>query len=158
MSYPDGCWSSHIEALAWAVARTTGPVVEMGAGYYSTPLLHGLCEAQGRELWTFEQDPEWMAKVRDTWESDTHHFNKDFPENFKPGLMFVDDASAWRAGNILWAKDHGAELVVCHDTEPAGREVYPGMQEALDGFVFSRRWTNFPAHTTVVSDTVPLWN
>lgn len=156
MSYPDGCWSSHIEALAWAVARTKGPVVEMGAGWYSTPLLHGLCEALGRDLWTFEQDDRWREQVSRAWKSETHHWNEDFPEGFKPGLVFVDDAAGNRAGNIEWAREHKAQMVAVHDTEPVGAEGYPGMQEALDKFKYQRVWDHFPAHTTVVSNKVVL--
>lgn len=129
----------------------------MGAGWYSTPLLHGLCDALDRELWTFEQDPEWLENIRPGWETFWHRFNEDFPEDFQPGLVFVDDNANWRAGNIRWAQEHNAQMVVCHDTEEAGRLGYPDMQEALDSFVFQRVWKTFPAHTTVVSDTIPLF-
>ena len=51
---------SHLPVLVRALKATSGPVVELGAGMYSTPILHTLCEAEGRKLVTYENDPEYF--------------------------------------------------------------------------------------------------
>ena len=54
--------SSHIEALVWAGASTSGPILELGGGEYSTSVLAGFAGA-GRECWTVETDPAWAQRL-----------------------------------------------------------------------------------------------
>lgn len=152
MSFPDGCWSSHLEALAWSMAHTTGAVFEYGVGWYSTPLLHGLCEAQGRELWSFEDHAEWLANIDVSWKAPWHHYNEAGGPD--PGLVFVDDDAHLRAEHV--AAHHAAALVVCHDTEDSSIPGYPGMDLELSKYKFKRVWKLFPVWTTVVSDWLDL--
>ena len=51
---------SHLPILLRAMKATTGPVLELGAGIYSTPILHALCQIEGRKLVTYESDPEFF--------------------------------------------------------------------------------------------------
>ncbi len=51
-------WSTHIPALATAVMRYGLRVLEIGCGWYSTPLLH----AMSKQVITLETDPQWATK------------------------------------------------------------------------------------------------
>lgn len=51
-----------LPVLADTVSRTTGPVLELGAGAGSTPLLHAML-ANRRPLVTFETNEAWHKKV-----------------------------------------------------------------------------------------------
>lgn len=159
-------YATHLEGLAWALAHTTGPVVELGGGWYSTPMLHGFCEAQGRDLYTVE-DSEWFLEaLKDYWPASWHHYVHDEAYGIPvsdPGLVFIDAGTIYRAPLALAAKEARAELVVVHDTEdppvggrPDWGEPYPGMAEALDSFAYRRDFTAYSERTTVVSDTVEL--
>lgn len=53
-------WSTHLPALATAVHRFGGRVLEIGCGWYSTPLLH----AMSTRVRTIETHPEWAAKFK----------------------------------------------------------------------------------------------
>lgn len=155
MSFPDGGYSSHLQALAWALARTTGDIVEYGGGWYSTPLFHGHCEATGRELYTVETD-EWMAnQLAQGWGGRVGRTPESIGVPKKPGLVFIDDGDPALRSNYL-AVSGGAQLVVVHDTEPASEPNYPGMREALEQYRYRRDWTVFPWWTTIVSNTVEL--
>lgn len=151
-------WASHLEALAWAFTQTEGPVVEYGGGWYSTPMLHGLCEGAGRSLYTVESDELWADGLALRWADDNHLFtssftDEDLPEY--PGLVFIDDAAWDRAPHI--ERSHDATLVVVHDSELVTIDNYPGMKAALDKYKYQKRWAKFsPAHTTVVSDIIEL--
>lgn len=50
---------THVPILVRALFHTTGPVLEFGAGYYSTAVLAELCRAMHRDLTTVEQDDFW---------------------------------------------------------------------------------------------------
>ena len=159
-------YATHLEGLAWALARSEGPVVELGGGWYSTPMLHGFCEVLGRELFTVEDSAWFLAALEGYWPAPWHHYAHDDSYGIpvaEPGLVFVDAGTIYRAPLVLAAKEAGAQLIVVHDTEdppPAGRpdwgEPYPGMAVALEGFAHRRDFTSFAEHTTVVSDALVL--
>ena len=169
--------STHQEALCYAVASTTGPIVELGGGYYSTPLLHGLCEPTQRELWTIEGWEPWYENLN-CWEAPWHHVIFDDEHRIPvehPGVVFVDHdsgdiwldewnsmgqrkrlnrAGATRGQAISKAHESETDLVVVHDTQPEHAIFYPGMQEAIDEWRFTRTY-KLPspgAWTTICSD------
>lgn len=53
-------FSTHQPVLYEAVKRTTGAVIEIGAGYGSTPMLHELCKKDKRRLLTLDDEEEWL--------------------------------------------------------------------------------------------------
>ncbi len=52
-------WTSWLPALGYALAKSTGPVLEIGVGHFSTPFLHEYCEAARRNLISYETNHEW---------------------------------------------------------------------------------------------------
>ena len=80
---------SHYPVLAAALAKTTGPVLELGMGWGSTPLLHAMCAGQ-RDLSSFETDKNWMGLFK--WmEKPTH------------GIGWVDNWDKFGFGDHWWA-------------------------------------------------------
>ena len=63
--------ATHIPLLIKAMEHTTGPVLELGMGYNSTPLLSMMCRDQGRTLLSLEGDKAWADKFSD-YASDSH--------------------------------------------------------------------------------------
>jgi len=53
---------THLVPLAAALVATTGPVLELGCGDWSTPFLTRYCKAAGRELLSLENYPKWAAE------------------------------------------------------------------------------------------------
>jgi len=129
---PEGGWGTHMEALTWALPQTVGPIVEMGGGWFSTPILHGYAAATGRELWTVD-DPvvypgspsHWIDEyeaVRRAYERPWHHFQigkYEMPTDVKGGLVLVDQTAWYRIPAAMEAKKAGAGIIVVHDTEPS---------------------------------------
>lgn len=56
-------WGSHLPVLAACVTMTTGDVLELGIGHFSTPFLHTLCAALRRQLVSVEADANWLEKM-----------------------------------------------------------------------------------------------
>lgn len=52
-------WGSHQCALLGCLGRTSGAVLELGMGHFSTPLLHHYCQAAQRDLVSVESDLQW---------------------------------------------------------------------------------------------------
>ena len=47
-------WTTHMPVIIKFIQATEGRVLELGAGLFSTPLLHWLCAEKGRKLYTYE--------------------------------------------------------------------------------------------------------
>jgi hypothetical protein len=152
-------YGTHQQALIAAVMRTTGPVVEFGAGYYSTPVLHEICGVQGRHLVTLEQDQEWIDRFT-RFRADHHEVLLVEDWALSPAadltwsVALVDHAPAWaRVGVLdrLWRS--GTQFVVVHDTEGA---VY-SYEPVLALYAHRKDFRELTPWTTVVSNTCPIW-
>ena len=59
----DSGWSTHQAVLFDAARRTYKPVLELGAGNFSTPQLHNRLAARAVKMLTVESDKKWLSKV-----------------------------------------------------------------------------------------------
>jgi hypothetical protein len=112
--------ATHIALLAAAVARSTGSVIELGCGHFSTPLLHHLCK--GRRLVSIDHDPEWVDQFRDL-ESPLHTLicvprwaEVKFPLD-SWDVAFVDCAPAEARVPLIEQFLSTTKQFVIHDTE-----------------------------------------
>lgn len=118
MIAPYDPWSTHVPALAAAVHRFGDHVLEIGAGWYSTPLLH----AMSRNVRTVETSQEWVDKFKPI-APDQIHVVPDLMAaakllaEMKWDVVFVDcEGNHFR----LWITDLFLEkecCVVAHDTQ-----------------------------------------
>ena len=73
----DAKYGTHMAALITAVANTTGAVLEMGCGDFSTPLLHAICSAEKRFLLSAEDNKQWTVFWKETEGRIIHFIGKD---------------------------------------------------------------------------------
>lgn len=126
-TYDPLAWGSHLPALLAAVGASTGPVLELGVGHFSTPALHALCGAMGRKLVSVESDLKWLKEFDDKYRNpETHEFTLDsynlkrlqihFLKLTRFGCVFIDDSPggenrAAHFKNFIVSSD----FVVVHD-------------------------------------------
>ncbi len=140
--------------------KTTGPILEMGCGFYSTLILHEICKVQGRVLVTMEEKADWFDKFCDL-KSKLHQFyfvkNKNWAamsliDELKWGMVFVDHAPGERRkDDIVRLKDQ-AEFLVIHDSEEAGYKY----ESAFNQFSHRFDYTRVRPWTTVLSNKYDL--
>lgn len=138
-------YSSHLPLLAACVAATSGPVVEMGAGLYSTPLLQALCLGQGRTLTTIEHDRQWLSRIYDERGRNENHrcilldawgdLDK-YGEELRCDVAFIDLAPADQRAWAIEVMRRWATIIVVHDTETEQRHNYPRVEEQLRRFKY----------------------
>jgi hypothetical protein len=145
---------SHLPILIKLVQMTTGPVLEMGIGWNSTPVLHWLC--LDRRLLSLENDREWYEKfvefgvgkhkigyVKD-WE-------KARIDNTRWSVVLIDHRPALRRHKDAIRLKDNADFIILHDSEPeidkfyAYRRVWPHFKYRYDH-------TGVKPHTTVLSN------
>lgn len=117
--------ASHLPILAKVMDISTGPVLEMGMGYYSTPFLYWKCKEQGRKLLSLEGDLIWMKKL-EMPDFEGEGFNavhvKDWDEadidNTHWGVVLIDHRPAVRRRVDAKRLANNADFVLMHDSEP----------------------------------------
>jgi hypothetical protein len=148
---------SHVPVLAAVVARTVGqgPVLALGMGDYSTPMLHLLCHdrllvsADGSDRWVARYSRFRSARHELHLVSDWDGF--DLLEGRRWAVAFVDRClTADRAKLIARLQGH-ARFVVVHGAE-ADADATGGIDGVLNRFRFRSDYRVFRPFTTVVSD------
>jgi hypothetical protein len=138
-------WGSHLPALLGCVAATCGPVLEIGAGHYSTPTLHALCVVLGRELITVENNPEWLGQFA-RYRSMSHRVIEQTDEVLLElaqrhwSVVFVDDQGGETRVNRLAMFFEHADYLLFHDYQ------FPSIKADLD------EWLRWKEHQSFVYD------
>lgn len=136
--------ATHQPVLYEAVMRTAGPVLELGCGEGSTPLLHHVCLPQQRMLFTIDNNEPCLARYSNLMAGDAHRFMlvPEWDSFFRDsgvaerdyGVIFIDSAP-WesRAMAVAALKDR-ATFVVIHDADYFPRHGLFGREhEPLNG-------------------------
>ena len=113
---PEQCWASHLPALFSCLLATSGAVLEVGAGDWSTPLLRKFCEVAGREFASVEEDVGWAAK-HGARHADANEIGPVLASlaTIRPwSVVFLDHNGHRRAADALLFVD-SAEYIVIHD-------------------------------------------
>jgi len=145
-------WGTNIPLLAAAVAASQGPVLEVGGGLFSTPVLAAMCKATGRHFVTLDDNEEWLRTYADvqpnahlvsSWD-EVKHWQGQY------GVIFVDHRPDHARLPVLKAVRGWSDYIVCHDT---CNPYFEGVDEFLDTFKWRYDWGFMASSTTVVSDT-----
>src|ERR1035437_8587915 len=94
-------WGSHMPILIKVLDISKGPVLELGMGVFSTPLLHMLCVDKKRVLVSYENDKSYVDS-HNGFMTDMHQIK--FVENWDDadiestrwGVVLVDHAPGGR--------------------------------------------------------------
>jgi len=155
----DARYGTHMPALITAVVNTTGPVLELGCGDFSTPLLHAICSVKKRFLFTTESNRQWMNYFLDLacdWHQFQHvpSFNSwdEIGSGLQWSVVFVDHAPKERRVMDIVRLRPYTEIFVVHDTEIADYRFEPVFATFKYKYVYKR----YDITTTLVSDTIDV--
>lgn len=149
-------WATHQHPLIAAVMNTTGPVLELGCGPFSTPMLHEICKAQKRFLLSFDLEKKWIDKFIHL-EGDGHHMHPIEQEigwgnvgmtRKLWGVIFIDHSPANRRQIEIERLKDACEFMVVHDTD---KMKYYGYNFSM--FKYKYVYTRFKKTTTILSQT-----
>jgi hypothetical protein len=147
-------YQSHLPALLACIAVTDGPVLELGVGHFSTPHLHALCGAMGRELVSVEPDEKWRVEFANKYTGPNHTFTSEWmhPHMRDWSVAFIDHSpgGANRAAAFK-ALIEECEFVVVHDAQKDA-ENFQAIEPMLAGLNWRLCTSIFP-HTLVASKT-----
>ena len=152
-------YGTNLACLIKAFSKTTGDVLELGMGVFSTPYLHYACTLAKRKLASYENYKDWMDFFTG-YRNDYHEIN--FVEKYseakidKPwDIVLIDQTpDISRSQEAVRLKDL-AKYIVLHDSNPSNYEV-THYDEIYPLFKYKTDWHGDKNRTTVVSNLVDL--
>ena len=154
---------SHLPILVRLVLATMaegGPVLELGTGFFSTPMLHWLCAPTKRRLVSCESSDTFIA-VANNYIADFHEvlLVKDWSqvdiESQHWSVVLVDHAPGPQRKIEIPRLVNNADYVVVHDTEPNSDKYYH-YSEVMHLYKYRYRFDKVYPHTTVLSNLKDL--
>ena len=158
-----GDYFSHYPVLAAAVARTKGPVLELGCGYGSTYMLHYMCAE--RFLVTADTNLDWLHKFSEGYacprKHEFIHVDKweefSFLEATKWSVAFVDNQPGEMRTPLIRRLKGRTTFIVAHDSE---RDYDTGAnykyEEVIPLFKYVSEWKRVRPYTLILSDEQPF--
>lgn len=148
--------ASHQHLLVRHVINTVGPVLELGAGFYSSRILHEICKAQDRKLVTLEGHKDFAGKFADLnygkhtvkHVADWNKFDWQPILDEKWSVIFVDHAPGERRIVDMAALADTTEYMLVHDSETGSY----GYEPVFDTFKYRYDDKTYPTWTTAVSN------
>lgn len=155
-------YGSHMPILARVVDLTDGPILELGMGIFSTPLLDLMCAEKKRPLISFDNDPEWFEENK-KWGSDYHlvYFVEDWDkrtqliDDTQWSVALVDHKPAKRRMKEIKRLAKNCQFVLIHDSEPESDKFFK-YSWIYKHFKYRFDYTNTRPHTTVLSNFVDV--
>ena len=150
--YPQLRYGSHVHVLLPCLNFTRGPVIEFGAGRYSTAILNLYAEV--RYCRSLEKDRAWHATVTQFFAPSLVQLVDEYEERYfndrRWAVALVDHAYVKSRVETVKALQPISNIVIVHDTE---REE---LVHAVDGFKYHFTFDKIKPYTSVGSDTDDL--
>ena len=149
-------YATHMPMLLACLAHSSGPVLELGCGAYSTPVLSEVCRLQGRRLVSADNNRAWYERLANTFNG-THEVVHVADWNYSKlqdqhwGMVLVDHSPAnQRVIDARRLAKAGAEFIVMHDTD---KPEFYGYEVLFDEFKHHYTYKTMEPWTTVFSNS-----
>ena len=153
-------WGSHLPILMKIVQMTDGPILELGIGIFSTPLLHWLCFESKRELISYDHSEVYFDRFRH-FKNKYHHLF--FVEDWDKAeierswdVVLVDHNDERRRHEVKRLANWGKYIIV-HDTDFKDDPHYR-FSEIFPLFKYRYDYKETTPQTSVLSNFVDLRN
>ncbi len=152
-------YGTHLPCLIKAMEKTTGDILELGTGVFSTPYLHYACMLSGRKLVSYENYKEWYDFVK-TYENENHevHFVEKYADADIAKLwdvVLIDQTPDSSRTEEITRVSNLATYIVIHDSNPSNYGV-THYDEIYPLFKYKTDWHGDKNRATVLSNLVDL--
>ena len=149
-------YASFLPILIDVMRKSDGPVLEMGVGLFSTPVMHWLCLESRRELVSYENDPEYFHLVS-KFQSPSHKiillddWDQAEIDSIHWGAVLIDHGPAERRVVDIKRLTNNAEFIVVHDTEESLNHLHH-YDQVFPSFKYRYDYKRRRPYTTVLSN------
>jgi len=162
----DTSYASYMAPLVACLAATTGNVLELGLGFWSTPFLHRYCLATNRMLVSMDSDQDWAARLMHMDIPGHHHVincrGVDYDSEIqrctdrKWSVALLDHSPGWRRAADAVTLASCCEYILVHDY--SGSEIADGFNAAALAHWQSIQVATYSPTTLVLSNRdMPWW-
>ena len=144
---------SHLPVLSTLLRKTDGAILELGCGYYSTPLLAWHSMAYGNLFKSYENDKTWAEKFADLGTEYVTDWDAVPIDDLQWGIALIDHRPAIRRHKDAIRLKDNATFIVLHDTEPEIDKFY-AYRRVWGHFKYVTHFKRVKPYTTVVSNFV----
>jgi len=141
--------------LVKAAQISSGDILEMGIGWFSTPLLHWMCMDQNRRLVSYENDPGYYNDFKDAanYLHEIIFIDAWVKANIQKswGLAFIDFRPKWERWKVARVLANYAKFVILHDSDPGSEKFYKVIK-IYSLFKYRYDYTKAVPNTTVLSN------
>ena len=159
--YVSGNYGTHLPALIKAMDKTTGDVLELGMGVFSTPYLHYQCILSNRKLVSYENFKPWIQFFIDyRYECPNHEIN--FIDKYadakidKPwDVVLIDQTPDSSRREEVRRLANLAKYIVIHDSNGRNEKIYH-YSEIYPLFKYGFNFDKADHQTAVLSNFYPV--
>lgn len=157
--------ASHIPLLTRVIDISEGDILEIGTGYSSTLLLHWFAHIYKRNVFSYENNPEFYKKalkLNSEYQRVFFVHNWDEIPTLNPsgkpwGVVFIDHAPPERRTTEIEKFANNADYIVIHNTEPDKENDYR-YAKIWPLFKYIYHFNKVSPWTSVASNTKNLYN
>jgi hypothetical protein len=154
-------YGTHLPCLIKAMEKTSGDVLELGTGIFSTPYLRYMCMLSNRKLVSYENFKNWYDFLIKYYKPNKNH-EINFIEKYSDApiekswdVVLIDQTpDSSRTEEIKRLKDL-AKYIVIHDANPSNEKV-THYSEIYPLFKYKSDWNGDYNRATVLSNLVNL--
>jgi len=156
-------YSTHLPALIKALEKTTGDVLELGMGVFSTPYLHYACMLSNRKLVSYENYKDWAEMfISYGYENDFHklHVVDEYSKadiDKEWGVALIDQTPDKSRVEEAIRLAKLAKIVVLHDSNERYNYLHD-YNKVYPLFKHKHIWSRDERHATVLSNFINLQN
>lgn len=154
-------YGTHLPALIKALEKTTGDVLELGTGVFSTPYLHYKCMLDNRKLVSYENDKEWMQFfLKYRYPNENHEITfvqkySDAPIDKPWDVVLIDQTPDSSRVEEVRRLANLVKYIIIHDSNDNMDRNYH-YSEIYPLFKYKSVWDKDSNHATVLSNFVGL--
>ncbi len=157
-------YASHLPALSVVLGRlghSIRSVLEVGCGFYSTPLFRSFCAAKEMgEHVILESDGQWRKRVSSLFDVEVRLFDGDaLPDDVQQrhwDLAFIDCAVESSRGQHALNLHGQADVIVLHDSNHDWDIAYE-YSAIIPLWSHAYHFTETYPHTLVLTDSDDIW-
>ena len=150
-------YATHLPCLIKAFSKTTGAILEIGMGVFSTPYLHYACTLAERKLVSYENYANWIQFFIDYGYENEYHEIK-LVEKYadaqieKPwDVVLIDQSPNSSRNEEIKRLANLAQYIVIHDSNGRHEKDYH-YSEIYPLFKYKSVWDKDKRHATVLSN------
>ena len=151
-------YGTHLPALIKAMQKTTGDVLELGIGVFSTPFLHYQCLLQNRKLVSYENCKPWFDIFTKKYGYNYGTHEMIFVEKYsdaqidKPwNVVLIDQTPDSSRREEIKRLANLAKYIIIHDSNDKHEKVYH-YSEIYPLFKYRTIWNGDSNEATVLSN------